>query len=186
MRQEFITLTGWNNEYWNIIGPIYREAFPSGAKPEGLLKNMLEKGIASMHVLMCEGEAGAMAVTGLAGSEPDKKLIIDYMAVRADLRGQGIGRTLLGKIRDWAVKEHGVSAIIIEVEAGDTPAHAERFHFWERCGFIRTAYVHQYIWVPEPYTAMLLPLNPGETVTDDGRSLFRYIESFHKKAYRQR
>ncbi|MFD1774716.1 GNAT family N-acetyltransferase [Paenibacillus rhizophilus] len=185
MKQDFITLTHWSNEYWKMIGPIYREAFPRGAKPEGLLRNMLEKGISAMHVLMCEGEAGAMAVTGQAGAESDKKLIIDYMAVRTDLRGQGIGRTFLSKIRDWAVKEHGVSSIIIEVEAGDSAAHAERFHFWERCGFVRTAYVHTYIWVPEPYTAMLLPLNPEDPVTDDGRSLFRYIESFHKKAYRR-
>ncbi|AHV97536.1 GNAT family N-acetyltransferase [Paenibacillus sabinae] len=185
MRHEFVTLTHWDDGYWRAAGPIYREAFPSGAKPEGLLRSMLEKGVAVMHVLMNGDEAQAMAVTGLAGSAPDIKLIIDYMAVRADLRGKGIGRVFLGKIRDWAVKAHSVSAIIIEVEAGDTAAHAERFHFWERCGFIKTAYVHQYIWVPEPYTAMLLPLNPEVVVTDDGRSLFRYIESFHKRAYRR-
>ncbi|MDT3424831.1 GNAT superfamily N-acetyltransferase [Paenibacillus forsythiae] len=185
MKRELVTLTHWSNEYWERVGPIYRQAFPSGAKPEGLLKNMLEKGIAVMHILMRGGEAEAMAVTGLAGSEPDTKLIIDYMAVRADLRGQGIGSLFLGKIRDWAVREHGISAIIIEVEAGDTAVHEERFHFWERCGFIRTAYVHQYIWVPEPYTAMVLPLKAGVPASYDGRSLFRFIESFHKRAYRR-
>lgn len=186
MKLEFMTIAHWDESLWNRIEPVYREAFPSGAKPKGTLRSMLERGIACIHAGLYDNEVVAMAVSGIEGAAADKRLIIDYLAVRKETRGQGYGTQFLGMVCDWAQKEHHVRGIIIEVEAGETEAHVERIHFWERCGFILTAYVHQYIWVPEPYQAMLLPLDQNISVQDNGQSLFRYINSFHKKAYRQR
>ncbi|WNS43851.1 GNAT family N-acetyltransferase [Paenibacillus sp. MMS20-IR301] len=183
---EFITIDQWDDALWRQMEPVYREAFPSGAKPEGILHSMLNRRIAYMHAgLNPQGQVIAMAVTGVVGQAEDKILIIDYLAVAKAQRGAGTGTWFLEQIRAWAVQEHEVRGIIIEAESGTSDTHKERIHFWERSGFVLTSYVHQYIWVPEPYQALLLPLDGPGNVADDGEALFRYINAFHSKAYRK-
>ncbi|WP_138493719.1 GNAT family N-acetyltransferase [Paenibacillus pinistramenti] len=184
MDMSFTTLTEWNQQEWEKLKPIYKEAFPHGAKPESILRSMLGRGIATLHGGFIGDEAAAMAVTGLSGPQEARNLILDYMAVRKDLRGQGFGSLFLRQIRGWAVQKHAVKAIIIEAEAEDSDINRARLSFWERSGFISTAYVHTYIWVPEPYRALALPLDPEFEVKDEGQSLFRSITAFHEKAYR--
>ncbi len=176
----------WNDSLWRLIGPVYREAFPHGAKTESILRSMLDRRIAWLHAGLEDGRTLAMAVTGIVAEGTIKVLIIDYMAVRSDIRGKGVGRRFLDKIREWAQREHGVNAIIIEVEAEDTEENACRISFWEKNRFRPTAYVHKYIWVPEPYLAMVLPLNEDNAIPEDGKTLFRFITKFHEKAYRRR
>lgn len=186
MELTFTTLTEWDDKLWEQLAPIYHEAFPHGAKPEPILRKMLETGIGCMHTGYSGSEPVLMAVTGFSGNASDQVLIIDYLAVRADLRGQGLGKQFLAWLCQWAADESGLRAIVIEVEAGSTEEHKERVHFWTHCGFILTDYIHQYIWVPEPYQAMVLPLEPHPIIPYDGQSLFRYINSFHQKSFRQR
>lgn len=185
MELEFITTAQWDKELWKLIEPVYREAFPSGAKPERILHNMLDRGIAYMHAALRDGQAEAMAVTGFVGGTADRRLIIDYLAVHHQSRGEGLGSWFLNEIIAWAEQRHHPGGIIIEVEAGSSDIHNGRIHFWERNGFILAPYIHQYIWVPEPYQAMLRPLKQGVAVKDNGESLFRYINNFHSKAYRK-
>lgn len=184
MQLKFETITYWDETWWERLGPIYREAFPHGSKPEKVLRSMLNKGIACMHAGTLDGEAAAMAVAGFSGPVENRRLILDYMAIRRDLRGKGLGAGFFKQIRDWAASESQAQAIIIEAEADDTEENRSRLKFWERCGFIATSYLHQYIWVPEPYRALYLPLSAGFAVTDDGQSLFRDITSFHHKSFR--
>ncbi|WP_458118565.1 GNAT family N-acetyltransferase [Paenibacillus sp. Z6-24] len=179
------TYSEWDQQLWEQIRPIYTEAFVHGAKPEKILKAMLDRKIAFMHAGWDEGELVAMAFTGLSGPEDEQNLIIDYMAIRHDRRGQGEGRQLFGLLRDWAVEQYHIQAVIIEAEAEDTPENRERIMFWEKCGFIATDYVHHYIWIPETYRALVLPLVPGLEIKDDGRSLFQQITSFHEKSFRK-
>jgi GNAT superfamily N-acetyltransferase len=185
MKLQFITIDKWDEQLWKQMEPVYTEAFPSGAKPEGILRSMLDRKIAYLHAGLDNGQVVAMAVTGVVGAAEDKKLVIDYLAVERKLSGAGTGTWLLERIRDWAVREHGIRGIIIEAESGTSESHKERIHFWERNGFVLTSYVHQYIWVPEPYQAMLHPLAGTGNVPDDGEALFRYINAFHSKAYRK-
>ncbi|PAK55902.1 GNAT family N-acetyltransferase [Paenibacillus sp. 7541] len=184
MRLDMKTLTEWSEAWWNKLGPIYQEAFTHGAKPERVLRSMLERGIACLHAGMVGDEAIAMAVTGFRGKLGNRRLILDYMAVRDTWRGKGFGTRFFMHIRDWAVREHQVKAMIIEAEAMDTETNRNRLAFWHHCGFIETPYVHQYIWVPEPYRALALPLSPDFRITDDGRSLFHDITSFHQQSFR--
>jgi GNAT superfamily N-acetyltransferase len=184
MKMELITASHWDDKLWRSVEPVYREAFPSGAKPEGILRSMLDRGIAYLHAGLIDGQVATMAVSGILSEGNDKRLIIDYLAVSREMRGKGAGTVFLNLIIDWAIQNHGVQGVIIEAESGSLENHTQRIHFWEKNGFILTPYVHQYIWVPEPYQAMLKPLEPGVTVTDNGKSLFRYINNFHKKAYR--
>lgn len=184
MNMELITTARWDEKLWRSVGPVYREAFPSGAKPEGILHSMLDQGIGSIHAGLMDGQAAAMAVTGIVDGEDGKRLIIDYLAVSRELRGQGAGTVFLKLIIGQAQQDPAVQGVIIEAESGAAAGHAQRIHFWEKNGFILTPYVHQYIWVPEPYQAMLKPLEPGVAVIGNGESLVRYINAFHKKAYR--
>lgn len=183
MQWTFTTLTEWDEAWWDKLGPIYREAFPHGAKPEKILRGMLDRRIACLHAGHHEHEAMAMAVTGISGNPGRKRLILDYMAVRQDQRGHGLGHLFFSQIRGYAEQEHQAEAIVIEAEAEDTETNRERLRFWIDCGFRVTPYVHQYIWVPEPYRALYLPLNDRFRVTDDGQSLFREITSFHHRSF---
>jgi GNAT superfamily N-acetyltransferase len=183
---EFMITEQWDDSLWLLIGPVYREAFPRGAKTESILRSMLDRRIAWLHTGLEDGRASAMAVTGIVVEGTNNVLIIDYMAVRRDKRGLGVGRKFMNMIREWAQREHGVHAIVIEVEAEDKEENAYRMSFWEKCGFRPTTYVHKYIWVPEPYLAMLLPLDDANIIPEDGKILFRYITKFHEKAYRKR
>ncbi|AIQ60194.1 GNAT family N-acetyltransferase [Paenibacillus borealis] len=185
MELDFITVDHWDEQLWKQMEQMYHEAFPSGAKSKGILRSMLDRKIAYLHAGLDNGQVVAMAVTGVVGAAEDKKLVIDYLAVEKKLRGAGTGSWFLGQIRDWAIQEHRIRGIIIEAESGTSDTHKERIHFWERNGFVLTSYVHQYIWVPEPYQAMLLPLDGTGNVPDDGEALFRYINAFHSKAYRK-
>ncbi|WP_040951314.1 GNAT family N-acetyltransferase [Gorillibacterium massiliense] len=179
------TYTEWNEELWKKLSPIYREAFPHGAKPEAILRKMVERGIAYLHAGYVGQEPAVMAISGLSDTQKQPKLILDYIAVARENRSQGLGQQFVALIRDWALQNHDVSALIIEAEAEDTAENAERIRFWKRCGFIPTSYVHSYIWVPEPYRALYLPLAPDFRVTDDGKSLFRDITAFHERSFRK-
>ncbi|WP_339219498.1 GNAT family N-acetyltransferase [Paenibacillus sp. FSL H8-0332] len=185
MNVEFITIEEWDEAWWGRMEQIYHDAFPSGAKTEAILRSMLNRRIGYLHAGVHQGVVVAMAVTGVAGQAADKVLIIDYLAVDNESRGTGTGTWMLEQIKAWAVQEHNIRGIIIEAESGATESHKERIHFWERNGFVLTSYVHQYRMVPEPYQAMMLPLGEPGNVPDDGEALFRYINAFHKVAYRK-
>ncbi|MGQ8872154.1 GNAT family N-acetyltransferase [Paenibacillus sp. TSA_86.1] len=182
---EFTTIKTWDEALWTRMEPIYHEAFPSGAKTKVILRSMLDRGIGYLHTGVHHGEVVAMAVTGLGGKGEERLLIIDYLAVEQKLRGSGIGTWMLKQLRAWAIREHGIKGMIIEAESGTTEAHLERIQFWQRNGFVLTSYVHHYRMVPEPYQAMMLPLDGSAHVPDDGKALFRYINAFHKVAYRK-
>ncbi|WP_027084696.1 GNAT family N-acetyltransferase [Cohnella panacarvi] len=176
-----ITLDKLDDRYWPGALGLYRQAFPEG-KPESILISMFRKRIAYLHVTCDERGVAAMAITGQVAQ--GKLLLIDYLAVREDSRGQGIGQALLGEIKNWAAGELSADGLLIEVEYGKTPEDVSRLRFWQRCGFVLTEYVHKYIWVPEPYQAMYFPLAPDPDIPSDGRKLFKYISDYHGKSFR--
>jgi GNAT superfamily N-acetyltransferase len=167
---------------WKQALALYHEAFPkAGRKPDAILEGMFGKGQSYLHTEEENGEVTAMAVTGIAPRS--NLLIIDYLAVKAGLQGQGIGSRFVREVADWARTEKRLDGILIEAEAHPGPEHARRIRFWKSCGFHLTPYVHRYIWVPETYRAMYLPFDTSFQVKDNGESLFRHIEAFHKKAF---
>ncbi|RKN85561.1 GNAT family N-acetyltransferase [Paenibacillus ginsengarvi] len=174
----------WDEALWRQAEPIYNEAFPEhGRKPPSIIRRMFEKRMCTLHVASVGEEPVAMALTGL--DEKTGALIIDYIAVKRSYRGEGRGREWTRLIAGWAKRVHSCRGIIVEVEAEQTPDNLRRIRFWERCGFRLTAYVHRYIWVPEPYRAMYVSFDPENPLPDDGEALFRCITRFHEKAYRK-
>ncbi|MBP3966242.1 GNAT family N-acetyltransferase [Paenibacillus lignilyticus] len=175
--------SNWNESLWRKVEPVYREAFPEHrGKSEGVIRRMFQRKLSELHTWMEAGEVVAMALT--ATDRGAHVLVIDYLAVRASRRGGGLGRHCVEAISEWAKSSESCRAVVIEVEAERTEENAERIKFWLRTGFQLTSYVHPYIWVPETYQAMYLPLEPAFKPEDDGRSLFKFITKYHEKAYR--
>lgn len=178
---EVITTEQWDERLWSEAEPIYYAAFPEhGRKNRGIIQNMFKKQLCFLHLAKSDDQAVAMALTGK--TDQSHALIIDYFAVREDLRGKGVGTLFLESIKSWAMKEGTYKFLLIEIEADDNQTNSKRAHFWTNLGFHETSYIHQYIWVPEPYRAMYLQLVPGH-ISTDGKHLFSYITRFHKESF---
>ncbi|OAS16453.1 GNAT family N-acetyltransferase [Paenibacillus oryzisoli] len=173
--------TRWDEALWEEAEPVYKEAFPEhGRKSRALIRSMFERGICMLHTWRIGDSVMAMALTALNAKV--RMLIVDYIAVRIEQRGQGVGLACMRDIRNWAENEANCLGIVIEVEAEMSKENADRIRFWEKAGFQLTDYVHTYIWVPETYRAMYMSLSIIEQY--DGERLFDYITEYHEKAYR--
>lgn len=179
---KFITINKWDDEFWKKANPVYQQAFgEKGAKPEKIIRNMFKKKICYLHLAIIGEDVIGMALTGkLKGSN---SLLIDYLAVQKNWRNQGLGLKIMDYIKDWAVNKGNFDSMVIEVESEKLPENLARVHFWEKCGFSLTEYIHQYIWVPEPYQAMFLKLHPNAALPVKGEALFKNIGEFHKASY---
>jgi GNAT superfamily N-acetyltransferase len=191
---EFRTIGHWDETMWNEAEKVYEQAFPAHSrKKRATIISMFTRRLCRLHTASMPGSEGRRHVVAMAISavvEEVGALIIDYLAVREDLRAQGVGRRFMDDIRRWAADEMNLDGILIEVETdGDngatSPETVARIRFWQACGFTLTDYVHHYTQVPEPYQAMVLRLRPDEDLPDDGAVLFRYITGFHRQAYRR-
>ena len=179
---KYLTVDQWDDDLWEKVQPIYDQAFADkGAKPEKIIRTMFRKQLCFLHVGVMDGRVAVIALTGKL--KEAKSLLIDYLAVKEEQRGQGIGTQMVEYIEDWAMTTGDYSSLIIEVEAEETPENRARVAFWERCGFILTDYIHHYIWVPEPYQAMYKKLRLITELPTDGEILFTYIGQFHKASF---
>lgn len=178
----FETLGRLDDRLWPAALELYHEAFPKGSKPDRIIEATFEKGFGLLYAGLEEnGRMDAMAFAGIA--RETNALLIDYLAVREELRGRGIGARFVAEIvRD--ARERKLDGIIIEAEADPEPDNLARIRFWERCGFTATEYVHQYVWVPEPYRALYLSFGTNPNFPTDGKELFRHIGGFHSLAFR--
>lgn len=176
------TISTWNNETWDEISPLYMEAFgDKGAKPVKIIKNMLNQKIAELHLAYNDKEAIGIALTGKLTSH--RVMIIDYLAITKKGRGHGLGKQFVNYLREKAVAE-GYYKLIVETEAAETEENKIRIDFWSSCGFLITEYIHHYIWVPETYCAMYIPLiADSKKVT--GEELFVYFNTFHRLSFRE-
>jgi GNAT superfamily N-acetyltransferase len=175
----------WEEERWNAAERIYEEAFPmDGKKSRSIIQGMFAKRMCQLHTLEQGADMVGMALTGVDAQA--NALIVDYLAIRSSVRGTGFGRLLLNQIKEWALEKQGCRGLIVEVEADPTVDNKQRIRFWQKNGFELTAYVHHYIWVPEPYRAMAFSFDSSDKLPDDGKQLFKSITRFHEKAYRRR
>ncbi|MFP7298377.1 GNAT family N-acetyltransferase [Neobacillus niacini] len=181
---KFITTKQWDENLWQKTRDIYNLAFGEHArKPEKIIRNMFARGLSSLHVLMEGDEVFAMALTGSMPSS--SVLLLDYLAVRQDLRGQGIGIEICDCMVDWARSETQFKRILVEVECDVTPENQARIQFWEKCGFqLLDDYQHCYKWGPQHYMAMVLFLKNKPATPLKGEDSLKYMAAFHKESYK--
>lgn len=87
---EVITADHWDELLWQEAEPIYYGAFPeSGRKNRSILRNMFQKQLGNLHLAKLGDQPVAMAITGKASNH--RALILDYFAVRSELRGKASG-----------------------------------------------------------------------------------------------
>ncbi len=178
---KFVSMDHWDEKIWVEVSKLYKQSFgKKGRKPENVIRNMFLKELAHLHLVYLERRIIAFAITGKLHKE--NALLIDYIAVNVEDRNQGIGAMLIHYIKDWAARDF--SLLVIEVESELNLINNSRINFWKKCGFILNDYVHHYIWVPETYQAMYLPLTPLENAVHDGRELFNLITRFHQTSFR--
>ncbi|CAM3678652.1 GNAT family N-acetyltransferase [Cohnella lubricantis] len=170
-----------DDRLWPEARQLYLDAFPEG-KPVRIIENTFAKGVGLLFVALQDGETAAMALAGPLRQL--NALLIDYIAVRPEHRRLGVGTALVEEIARYA-RSKGMDGLILEAEAGPEPENAERVRFWERCGFTLTPYVHQYIWVPEPYRAMYLTFDPARPLPTEGQELFKHIGGYHSFVFRR-
>ncbi|TYP79560.1 GNAT family N-acetyltransferase [Paenibacillus methanolicus] len=179
---ELTTMSELDASWWQRAKPMYMNAFGNhGGKTEQVIRRMFERKLAFFHVVHEQGEAYGMAFSSISSDR--KVLVIDYLTVDVSRRGRGDGSAFVHALMEWG-RAQGLQAVIIEVESDPSPDNEARIRFWEQCGFAITEYVHHYIWVPEPYRAMVAKLDSrADLPFEDGQKLFRYITNFHRKAY---
>jgi GNAT superfamily N-acetyltransferase len=181
---EYITINQWDEDLWQKTRDIYNVAFGEHAtKPEKIIRNMFARGLCSLHVLMENDKVLCMALTGsLSGSSV---LLLDYLAVRKDSRGHGIGKDFFNYIMEWARSQSQYKRILVEVECDETPENHARIHFWKKCGFqLLDDYKHCYKWGPQHYMAMVLHLKGKPASPLKGEDCLKYMASFHKESYK--
>lgn len=182
---DFFTSDYWDETLWLKVKEIYQEAFGGhGGKPEKIIRNMFAKRICFLHMALEGNDVAGMALTGSLGGSGI--IMIDYLTVRKELRGCGIGQEFFKYIKSWAAEQEWYKRILIEVECENTAENLARIHFWGKCGFVLAdEYTHHYNWVPEPYQAMVLYLRNDSKVPLNGEDLFKYITAFHKESFRK-
>jgi ribosomal protein S18 acetylase RimI-like enzyme len=180
---EFLTVDHWEEELWGKWRVVYEEAFANhNPKSEKIIRNMFQNQTCHFHFAM---DGAAVCAIALSGKLPGTHLLlIDYLAVRASLRKRGIGKSMVDYLKRWASKYGEFECILIEVEAEKSEENLARIHFWKKCGFTLTQYIHHYKVVPEPYQAMYLKLVPKAILPEKEEEFFQYMGNFHRKSFR--
>ncbi|WP_312476861.1 GNAT family N-acetyltransferase [Neobacillus sp.] len=110
---DVISRDHWDEALWQKAVIIYIEAFGEhGGKPVKIIRNMFEKQLCALHVAMIGNEVVAMALTGAI--QYSRILLIDYLAVRKDVRGQGVGQDFVHKITKWALAKDAYNFVLLE------------------------------------------------------------------------
>ena len=94
---------------WIKLYRLYQSAFPANEKkPFSMIRAMQKKG--KTDVWYCE-EDGRFAGLVITINGPDK-ILLDYLAVAKNRRGQGFGSTILKKMRE----QYAGKGVFLEIE----------------------------------------------------------------------
>ncbi len=104
----------------------------------------------SLHLLVAWLADEAVGLALFAPLEGTQAVVLEYLAVRSDLQGQGIGGRLLDHLIDLLRSEGRASGLLLEVEAvhhgppHETVQRQRRVRFYERHGAVIVACAPHY------------------------------------------
>lgn len=100
---------------WIILYNLYQSAFPaSEKKPFSMIRTMYKKGKSDVWYCVEDGKFVGLVIT-ING--PDK-ILLDYLAVAKNRRGQGIGSKILKAMR----QQYAGKGVFLEIEIVDEAA----------------------------------------------------------------
>ena len=100
---------------WCKIYRLYQSAFPaSEKKPFSMIRSMQKKGKSDVWYCVENGKFAGLVIT-ING--PDE-ILLDYLAVAKNRRGQGIGSKMLKKMRE----QYAGKGVFLEIEIVDEAA----------------------------------------------------------------
>ena len=100
---------------WCKIYRLYQTAFPANEKkPFSMIRSMCKKGKSDVWYCVENGKFAGLVIT-ING--PDK-ILLDYLAVAKNRRGQGIGSLILKKMRE----QYAGKGVFLEIEIVDEAA----------------------------------------------------------------
>lgn len=102
------------------------------------------------------------AVAGFVAIKPayEESLEITYLAVHADHRRSGLGRSLVQAVAMFARQQHIASICLLTLGPSSGSSHyAETVRFYEAIGFWRTKEVYLSSWSGAPTLVMVAPVD---------------------------
>jgi len=114
---------------------IYGGSFPSNeSRPEGDVMSLLARGKYVMSVAVQSDTGRAASAVGFMLMYPldHHAVLLDYMAVRSDVRGCGIGGIMMKHVREHVLKQHRTVLLEVQLPSGDgVAAKLDRIRFYE-------------------------------------------------------
>jgi ribosomal protein S18 acetylase RimI-like enzyme len=101
-------------------------------------------------------------IAGFVAIEPayDESLEITYLAVHADRRRSGLGRSLVQAVAQFARQREVASVCLLTLGPSSGSAHyAETVSFYRAIGFWRTKELHLSSWGGAPTLVMVAPVD---------------------------
>ena len=102
----------------------------------------------------------ANEVVGFVAMQPTfhESLEITYLAIRADHRREGLGRSLVRSVRDYALSTGSQSVCLLTLgPSADSAPYRETIAFYESVGFWRTKELLLASWGGAPTLLMVAP-----------------------------
>jgi len=106
------------------------------------------KNLFNIYVIKCDGAIAGFSQVSYINY---KELHIDYIAVRKQYRGQGLGNWALRKLLDEVADVNNLN-VVLEVKSGNTA-----YHLYKRLGFSTQARILEYAKTFEATCATLVP-----------------------------
>ena len=122
------------NIHWYRLYKLYYEAFPAyERKPFSLIRSMQKKGKSDVWYFEKNGQFAGLVFT----INSDELILIDYLAIVSNRRGEGIGSEIIAKLRE----HYAEKGIFVEIESvfdkcDNSDERLRRKHFYLNNGMV--------------------------------------------------
>ena len=160
--------------YRDLILPTFPD---DERKPLGMIERALSRDRYRCYGVERDGRLLACAFLVVLRDAGKADCLVDYLSVREDLRGQGIGRLLLTRLAETELA--GYRTVLLEVDDPDVAAGEEkrlrerRMAFYGRCGLADTGVRARVFGVDYRILCLPDPAGPPEGAAETYAALYR-------------
>ena len=123
---------------------LVRNTFPDDErKPLSMIERAVARGRYRCFGAKTDGELAGCAFFAILPGESGTDALLDYLSVREDLRGQGIGGQFLAGLMETEFPAFRTAILEVNdpdfAEGEEKQLRERRLAFYQRCGFLQTA-----------------------------------------------